>query len=786
MKTRRILAWVMSLALCAALLPAGVRASSPSWSAVWSGVTSESTELTVDADSTATIEHPESFTSFTGTVTFTAAASLTLKIGDATIAKLEPLGDVTDPLTVAVGGWATTGSGTPDNYDLFLTGAEDVKVTPGAGMGPMGFVVAEDNSSITVNAADADFSPKIYADGSSVDVKVAPSMSIEGFLLAVKPGNSNKITFTEASKGDVCTLVPESSFAGFFSYSANTAICGGLCGFTFSPANPGGPSFSGLTMSGTTSVKLTLPAGKGFTLMPLSENYQRVTLLSGNGVFAPEDYIYDESDGPNSFCGVLSVKGTLQEDNITSYSEVTLTQGGAYEYAAGPAPVYSAVDGRVSLAAVYAAAFPGNVYAMSSANGNICDGFGTQFQVSLKGVPLKLAGKSTTCTLTPADDGAMNLTFNQADRGSTPFLSDSMKDGSSIIQVTGGVTSGGKIQVNAGKTVNLHRPYTIPVSVRRGITGKATYIFGSSANTDTVILEDPSSAFFVPDESYPSSNVSVGSSLKTSGYTVANPSTGLFKPKPTTTTPTTTPTTSVGDTEPRNSEPFKQEFDPVMTFDGGKITVSPTSAGVRDTVTLTATPDEGKELTSLTVTHMGVGEVKLNDKGNGVYTFQQPGGNVKFDAKFEDALAQSPQPQPQTQPAQPKVVLSPQKITVNGVEHTVEAYNIDGTNYFKLRDLAAMLRGTPAQFNVEYNAASNAVLVTKGAAYNGSVGTDFTDNSASAVRSPQTVFIDGASVSLTAYNIGGSNFFGLRELATILGYSVDYDAATNTAIIESK
>ena len=48
------------------------------------------------------------------------------------------------------------------------------------------------------------------------------------------------------------------------------------------------------------------------------------------------------------------------------------------------------------------------------------------------------------------------------------------------------------------------------------------------------------------------------------------------------------------------------------------------------------------------------------------------------------------------------------------------------------------------------------------------------------------MFIDGAPVSLTAYNIGGNNFFSLRELAAYLGYGVGYNAETNTAVIESR
>ena len=103
-----------------------------------------------------------------------------------------------------------------------------------------------------------------------------------------------------------------------------------------------------------------------------------------------------------------------------------------------------------------------------------------------------------------------------------------------------------------------------------------------------------------------------------------------------------------------------------------------------------------------------------------------------------------------------------------------------------MRFVISLLRGTPAQFNVAYDAVRNAVVVTKGQPYAGAAGTRFTDLSASAVVSPQTVEIDGQPVSLTAYNVGGANFFGLRELAAYIGYGVGYDEAANTAVIESR
>ncbi len=136
----------------------------------------------------------------------------------------------------------------------------------------------------------------------------------------------------------------------------------------------------------------------------------------------------------------------------------------------------------------------------------------------------------------------------------------------------------------------------------------------------------------------------------------------------------------------------------------------------------------------------------------------------------------------------PEVVLSPQKLAVNGVTKATEIYNIDGTNYFKIRDLAALLSGTGSQFNVGFDAEANAVMIATGEKYqaNGGELKPGEDKSATAVPSPQGVVIDGEKVELTAYNIGGANFFGLRALQPYLGYEVGFDAATNTAKIVTK
>ena len=135
------------------------------------------------------------------------------------------------------------------------------------------------------------------------------------------------------------------------------------------------------------------------------------------------------------------------------------------------------------------------------------------------------------------------------------------------------------------------------------------------------------------------------------------------------------------------------------------------------------------------------------------------------------------------------VVRSPQSLTLNGHLVDCEKYNIDGSNYFKLRDLAYILQGTPAAFGVGWDAEANAILIIPGMPYE-PVGGELVvgeDKSATAVPSSQSLwFLDAPADGLSVYNIGGNNYFKLRELGDLLGFEVGYDAASNTAMIFSE
>lgn len=68
----------------------------------------------------------------------------------------------------------------------------------------------------------------------------------------------------------------------------------------------------------------------------------------------------------------------------------------------------------------------------------------------------------------------------------------------------------------------------------------------------------------------------------------------------------------------------------------GTVTVSPESASKGDTVTITATPDKGYTLESLTVLDKDGKALALTDKGGGRYTFTMPAGEITVKAVFMD------------------------------------------------------------------------------------------------------------------------------------------------------
>lgn len=138
----------------------------------------------------------------------------------------------------------------------------------------------------------------------------------------------------------------------------------------------------------------------------------------------------------------------------------------------------------------------------------------------------------------------------------------------------------------------------------------------------------------------------------------------------------------------------------------------------------------------------------------------------------------------------PTVPVSSCKATLDGKPVTLNAYlfpeGSGGTNYVMLRDVAYLLNGTAAQFEVGWTA-KDGITITTGQAYT-PVGGEMQgkgDGNKPYTANASTITIGGKSVELTAYTIEGNNYFKLRDLGTALGFGVDWDGASGTVVIDT-
>lgn len=122
---------------------------------------------------------------------------------------------------------------------------------------------------------------------------------------------------------------------------------------------------------------------------------------------------------------------------------------------------------------------------------------------------------------------------------------------------------------------------------------------------------------------------------------------------------------------------------------------------------------------------------------------------------------------------------------INHVKKNLSIYNIDGLNYFKLRDVATVLNGTDKQFAVEFDNATNSVTLTSGQSYSMSSGeTGFgKEGRATALISNNSIYVNGEKRNLKAYKINGSNYFKLRDLGEALDFYVGYNSSERSIIV---
>lgn len=156
---------------------------------------------------------------------------------------------------------------------------------------------------------------------------------------------------------------------------------------------------------------------------------------------------------------------------------------------------------------------------------------------------------------------------------------------------------------------------------------------------------------------------------------------------------------------------------------------------------------------------------------------------------FNNSAIPGDYPSSSTQTAANGLTANPTASTVlvNGEKVAFDAYNINGNNYFKLRDLAYVLNGTEKQFEVGWNEAANSISLTSGKPYI-TAGGEMTGKG-EGIKTPEptnsAILLNDQDVSFTAYNIEGNNYFKLRDIGAAIGFGVDWDGEHNTIVIDT-
>ncbi|MGE4213619.1 MAG: glycoside hydrolase family 10 protein [Anaerotignaceae bacterium] len=124
-------------------------------------------------------------------------------------------------------------------------------------------------------------------------------------------------------------------------------------------------------------------------------------------------------------------------------------------------------------------------------------------------------------------------------------------------------------------------------------------------------------------------------------------------------------------------------------------------------------------------------------------------------------------------------------VLVDGIETEFEAYNIEGYNFFKLRDIAYAISETDKQFDTVWNEDAKAINMVTRTPYT-AVGGELISSSVAktktktAIKSEVLLQVNGVRTYCDVYNIDGYSYFKLRDVAQAIDFGVVWSEELNT------
>lgn len=146
--------------------------------------------------------------------------------------------------------------------------------------------------------------------------------------------------------------------------------------------------------------------------------------------------------------------------------------------------------------------------------------------------------------------------------------------------------------------------------------------------------------------------------------------------------------------------------------------------------------------------------------------------------------------------------VSDSRIILGNGAWDLDAYNINGNNYFKLRDIAFLMswNNNIKTFDVTWDGEKNAVNLVKGLRYTPvggecggydieldnwtPVNYEKPNGAQKAVPTSSDIYVDGVKTDFNVYNINGNNYFKLRDIAQTMGFAVVWDGEDKSIVID--
>ena len=132
-------------------------------------------------------------------------------------------------------------------------------------------------------------------------------------------------------------------------------------------------------------------------------------------------------------------------------------------------------------------------------------------------------------------------------------------------------------------------------------------------------------------------------------------------------------------------------------------------------------------------------------------------------------------------------VKNTKKVTLDGEEVMVGAYDVEGYNYLKLRDVAAILNTKKCQFNIGFDKPTKLITVELAKGYEKVEGdlAEIKDEKAKAIVSVKKILVNGEEKEIKTALINEYNYMQLRDLASLVGLDVKYDAKNKVIMLKS-